>query len=86
MSLSGCGSSDSSNDPLSDVSIENIRHQVALILSGDDEFNAESNITGKEKSHCSSAEIESIRRERNRMHAKKTRLRKKKMLQAMESV
>ena len=40
----------------------------------------------KEKSICSPVELEGIRREKNRMHAKQTRLRKKKMTSEMESV
>ena len=40
----------------------------------------------KDKRTCSTTELEMIRRERNRMHAKKTRLRKKRMIQEMEAV
>lgn len=40
----------------------------------------------KEKSICSPVELEGIRREKNRMHAKQTRLRKKKMTSEMELV
>jgi hypothetical protein len=43
-------------------------------------------LLAKDKSTCSTLELEMIRRERNRMHAKKTRLRKKKMIQDMETV
>lgn len=42
--------------------------------------------TMKSKSHCSAQELDGIRREKNRMHAKQTRLRKKKMTQEMEVV
>jgi hypothetical protein len=42
--------------------------------------------TTKEKSICSPVELEGIRREKNRMHAKQTRLRKKKMTSEMELV
>ena len=61
--------------------------QVAALL-GDDEQNMEIDheLLTKDKSTCSSSELEMIRRERNRMHAKKTRLRKKKMIQEMEAV
>lgn len=61
--------------------------QVAALL-GDDEQNLEIDheLLTKDKSMCSSSELEMIRRERNRMHAKKTRLRKKKMIQEMEAV
>ena len=40
----------------------------------------------KDKRTCSTTELEMIRRERNRMHAKKTSLRKKRMIQEMEAV
>lgn len=40
----------------------------------------------KDKASCSTVELETIRREKNRIHAKKTRLRKKKMTQEMEVV
>ena len=48
--------------------------QVAALL-GDDEQNMEIDheLLTKDKSTCSSSELEMIRRERNRMHAKKTR-------------
>ena len=61
--------------------------QVAALL-GDDEQRLEIDheLLTKDKSTCSSSELEMIRRERNRMHAKKTRLRKKKMIQEMEAV
>lgn len=39
----------------------------------------------KDRSACTAQELEMIRRERNRIHAKKTRLRKKKVLGQMES-
>lgn len=42
--------------------------------------------TMKAKSYCSAQELDGIRREKNRMHAKQTRLRKKKMTQEMEVV
>jgi hypothetical protein len=42
--------------------------------------------TMKAKSSCSAQELDGIRREKNRMHAKRTRLRKKKMTQEMEVV
>jgi len=40
----------------------------------------------KDRSQCTTQELEMIRRERNRIHAKKTRLRKKRVLQEMEAV
>eukprot|EP00595_Chromulina_sp_UTEXLB2642_P003475 CAMPEP_0196763314 /NCGR_PEP_ID=MMETSP1095-20130614/3820_1 /TAXON_ID=96789 ORGANISM="Chromulina nebulosa, Strain UTEXLB2642" /NCGR_SAMPLE_ID=MMETSP1095 /ASSEMBLY_ACC=CAM_ASM_000446 /LENGTH=229 /DNA_ID=CAMNT_0042116219 /DNA_START=162 /DNA_END=852 /DNA_ORIENTATION=- len=39
----------------------------------------------KDRSQCTTQELEMIRRERNRIHAKKTRLRKKRVLQEMEA-
>ena len=60
----------------------------ALSDDGEDdhEFDSRSDLLLKDKSLCSTAELEMIRRERNRMHAKKTRLRKKRMLSEMETV
>lgn len=43
-------------------------------------------LLSKDKSNCSSLELDVRRREKNRVHAKKTRLRKKKMTQEMEGV
>lgn len=66
--------------------IERIKSQISATLSDDEELELNSDILGKDKAGCSTAELEMIRRERNRMHAKKTRLRKKKMLGEMETV
>ena len=66
--------------------IERIKSEISATLSDDEELEMNSEILLKDKSACSSADLEMIRRERNRMHAKKTRLRKKKMLSEMESV
>ena len=40
----------------------------------------------RSKYGCSQSELEKIRRERNRLHARKTRQRKKKMMQEMENI
>jgi uncharacterized membrane protein YgaE (UPF0421/DUF939 family) len=66
--------------------IERIRTQISATLSDDEELELSSEFHTKDKSQCSTQELETIRRERNRMHAKKTRLRKKKMLTEMEAV
>jgi hypothetical protein len=41
-------------------------------------------LLSKDRSSCTTQDLEMIRRERNRIHAKKTRLRKKRVLQQME--
>ena len=69
--------------------IEKIRAEVANILSGDDDAEFDTvnvDLLQRDRSSCTSHELDMIRRERNRMHAKRTRLRKKKMLQEMEAV
>jgi hypothetical protein len=43
-------------------------------------------ILNKDKNTCSPTELEDLRREKNRVHAKQTRLRKKKMTHEMEVV
>ena len=55
-------------------------------LLSDDEMDLDKDLLMKDKANCTSSELESIRRERNRMHAKKTRMRKKRMIQEMEAV
>jgi hypothetical protein len=55
-------------------------------MGDDDRLDVDHELLTKDKSTCSSTELEMIRRERNRMHAKKTRLRKKRMIQEMEAV
>lgn len=69
-----------------DSTIEKIRQEVANILSGDDSLDMDTELLHKDKSSCTSGELDMIRRERNRMHAKRTRLRKKKMLHELEAV
>ena len=64
--------------------------KVSESLLGDDErLEADLQVERlllKDKRTCSTTELEMIRRERNRMHAKKTRLRKKRMILEMEAV
>ena len=65
---------------------EKIQNHVAAMLIDNDEFDVNHALLRCDRSTCSTLELEKIRRERNRMHAKKTRLRKKKMLQEMEAI
>lgn len=78
---------DDDEDDIS-LSIEKLKMQVSALLGDDDckDITDTDPILSKDKAACSSSELEMIRRERNRMHAKKTRLRKKKMIQEMETV
>ncbi len=66
--------------------IEKIHSHVAAMLIDNDEFDVNHALLRCDRSTCTTVELEKIRRERNRMHAKKTRLRKKKMLQEMEAI
>lgn len=66
--------------------IERIRAQIAATLSDEEELEIGSEFQLRDKTQCTTQQLETIRRERNRMHAKKTRLRKKKMLTEMEAV
>ena len=66
--------------------MEDLKAEVDALLSGNDEVDVDFDLLTKDKSTCSNTELEMIRRERNRMHAKKTRMRKKKMIQYMETV
>lgn len=70
------------------ISIEKLKMQVSALLGDEDckDILDADPLLLKDKSTCSTSELEMIRRERNRMHAKKTRLRKKKMIQEMETV
>jgi DNA-binding transcriptional ArsR family regulator len=64
-----------------------IRSQVSSLLVEESEFDKEiSPKLPRDRSLCTASEIDKLRRERNRLHAKKTRLRKKKMLQEMETI
>jgi hypothetical protein len=78
---------DDDEDDIS-LSIEKLKMQVSALLGDDDckDIADTDPILSKDKATCSTSELEMIRRERNRMHAKKTRLRKKKMIQEMETV
>ena len=71
-----------------DKTIEKLRQDVANILSSADHLEDDEALDylHKDKSTCTSDELDFIRRERNRIHAKRTRLRKKKMLEEMEGV
>jgi hypothetical protein len=67
---------------------ERIKIQVSRELSDDEELDIDLDtaLMRKDKSDCTPSDLDRIRRERNRMHAKKTRLRKKKMLQELEQL
>eukprot|EP00596_Hydrurales_sp_CCMP1899_P008425 CAMPEP_0119033378 /NCGR_PEP_ID=MMETSP1177-20130426/425_1 /TAXON_ID=2985 /ORGANISM="Ochromonas sp, Strain CCMP1899" /LENGTH=625 /DNA_ID=CAMNT_0006990089 /DNA_START=113 /DNA_END=1990 /DNA_ORIENTATION=+ len=68
-------------------SIEKLKMQVSMLLGDDDKEAIDLDpLLMKDKSTCSTSELEMIRRERNRVHAKKTRLKKKKMVQEMETI
>lgn len=69
-----------------EFTLDKIREQVASLLTDHQELVVDSSLLRKEKSQYSQSELEKMRRERNRIHAKKTRLRKKKMIQEMETV
>jgi len=66
--------------------LASLKVQVSALLGDNDYLDVDHELLMKDKSTCSTLELEMIRRERNRMHAKKTRLRKKKMIQEMEAV
>lgn len=70
------------------LTMDALRAQVTALLNEDGDLELDQSILSqfKDKSNCSTMELDKIRRERNRMHAKKTRLRKKKMLNEMETV
>ena len=64
-----------------------IRSQVSSLLVEESDIDKEASPKlPKDRSLCSASDLEKLRRERNRMHAKKTRLRKKKMLVEMERI
>jgi hypothetical protein len=69
-----------------DKTMERIRQEVSNILAEEDDMDIDTELLNRDKTSCTSDELDLIRRERNRMHAKRTRLRKKKMLQEMEAV
>ena len=77
---------DESSKNFASDTIERLKSQISATLSDDEELEMNQDILMRDKSTCSTFELEMIRRERNRMHAKKTRLRKKKMLSEMEAV
>jgi len=63
--------------------LERLRRQICEVTEEED-FDVNHDLLNRDKQSCSTMELEAIRRERNRMHAKKTRLRKKILLQEME--
>lgn len=68
------------------VTMDRVRAQVSALLSDDEELEMDKTLLQVDRSSCTTSQLEMIRRERNRMHAKKTRLRKKRMLAEMETV
>lgn len=70
------------------ATIEKLRSQISAEISDDDEVDVEGSLEllKKNKAGCTPSELEKIRRERNRLHARNTRQRKKKMMFEMESV
>ena len=74
------------NGETAEFTLEKIREQVATLLTDHQELVVDASLLRKEKSQYSQSDLEKMRRERNRIHAKKTRLRKKKMIQEMETV
>ena len=89
---------DNFSDKINDASISSareetmkilgkIRSQVSSLLVEESDIDKEASPKlPKDRSLCSASDLEKLRRERNRMHAKKTRLRKKKMLAEMERI
>ena len=81
------------NDPLSVASsshelCERIKMHVSKELSDDEDLDLDFDhaLMTKDRSSCTPSDLDRIRRERNRKHAKKTRMRKKKMLQELETL
>ena len=56
----------------------------AMLSMADEEDGIDYALLGKDRSVCSPAELDKIRRERNRMHAKRTRDRKRIFMEEME--
>ena len=73
------------NDELTYEPFLKLKNHVTTSLANVDTAD-QALVTTKAKSYCSAQELDGIRREKNRMHAKQTRLRKKKMTQEMEVV
>jgi molecular chaperone GrpE (heat shock protein) len=74
-----------------DVKVENfnidiLKNDVGTECLNDQDKELEQQLLTKDRSNCSRAELQRIRREKNRMHARKARFRKKKILEEMLSV
>eukprot|EP00600_Ochromonadales_sp_CCMP1393_P007125 CAMPEP_0174967044 /NCGR_PEP_ID=MMETSP0004_2-20121128/7369_1 /TAXON_ID=420556 /ORGANISM="Ochromonas sp., Strain CCMP1393" /LENGTH=642 /DNA_ID=CAMNT_0016216141 /DNA_START=55 /DNA_END=1983 /DNA_ORIENTATION=+ len=82
----GSVAGDESSKNFASDTVERLKSKISANLSDDEELEMDADILLKDKSGCSTSELEMIRRERNRMHAKKTRLRKKRMLTEMEAI
>lgn len=89
----GTSGDDSSSKNSSLMTLEEIKNNCIHEMSDnefDDDDDNEVDLQGfnslkKDRSECTPEELEILRRERNRVHAKKTRLKKKKILLEMES-
>lgn len=84
---------DSQNDMMkksaqntANCTLEKLRQYVSNLLMDSDDLDFDHDLLQKDRSSCTTAELALIRRERNRMHAKKTRLRKKKIQEEMELI
>jgi hypothetical protein len=69
------------------LALEKLKTLVSSELSDDEEMlEVDRELLSRDKATCTSSDLDKIRRERNRMHAKKTRLRKKKIMRELELV
>ncbi len=62
------------------------KHKVSSVMSSNEDLpddGIDYELLGKDRSKCSPAELDQIRRERNRMHAKRTRDRKRLFMEEM---
>lgn len=67
----------------SDCSADDVAHPQHMSLPDD---GIDYQLLGKDRSKCTPDELDQIRRERNRMHAKRTRDRKRLMMEEMEKI
>lgn len=77
---------DSCSGNQSSTTMEKLKLEASAAVCDDEELAVINELLQKDRSACTQHELETIRRERNRLHAKKTRLRKKKILAEMEYV
>lgn len=72
------------NSSSATATFDQIKSLIAQEISDTEEIDEEIENLKMDKTQYSTEELETIRRERNRIHAKKTRLRKKKMMKEIE--